>query len=133
MESTTKHYQQLQPEDRVTISSLKQQNYGIRAIARMLRRPASTISRELRRNGSSGHYGSAEAQQACQRRRRQSRPQPKLHVDGLLFGVVQHFLKQRWSPEQIALALAHLYPKGHKIACRTKPFTTVFMPNRSAN
>jgi hypothetical protein len=52
MESSSKHYQQLQPEDRVTLSSLKQQNYSIRAIARVLQRPASTISRELRRNGS---------------------------------------------------------------------------------
>lgn len=114
MEPTSKHYQQLQPEDRVTISSLRQQNYGIRAIARVLQRPTSTISRELRRNGSADHYGSGEAQQACQHRRRQSRPRPKLHQDSVLFGVVRHFLQQRWSPEQIALALAHLYPKEHE-------------------
>jgi IS30 family transposase len=114
MESTSKHYHQLQPEDRVTISSLKQQNYSLRAIARILQRPASTISRELRRNGSIDHYGSVEAQQVCQRRRCQSRPRHKLHAEGLLFGVVQHFLQQRWSPEQIALALAYLYPKGHE-------------------
>ena len=25
-----------------------------------------------------------------------------------------HYLRLRWSPEQIALALAHLYPKGHQ-------------------
>jgi IS30 family transposase len=114
METTSKHYQQLQPEDRVTISSLKQQNHGIRAIARILQRSASTISRELRRNGTAAHYGSAKAQQACQHRRRQSRPRHKLHTDSLLFGVVQHFLRQRWSPEQIALALAYLNPKGHE-------------------
>jgi IS30 family transposase len=114
MESTSKHYQQLQPEDRVTLSSLKQQNYSIRAIARVLQRPASTISRELRRNGPIDNYGSVEAQAACLRRRRQSRPRQKLHAEGLLFGVVQHFLKQRWSPEQIALTLAYLYPKGHE-------------------
>jgi IS30 family transposase len=116
MESTSKHYQQLQPEDRVTISSLKQQNVGLRAIARVLQRPASTISRELRLNSTADHYGSAEAQHACQRRRRQSRPRPrhKLHTDSVLFGDVQHFLQQRWSPEQIALALAYRYPKGHE-------------------
>ncbi|WP_448493469.1 IS30 family transposase, partial [Polynucleobacter sp.] len=66
------------------------------------------------RNGTTNHYSSAKAQQACQRRRRQSRPRQKLHVEGLLFGVVQHLLQQRWSPEQIALALASLYPKGHE-------------------
>lgn len=114
METTSKHYQQLQPEDRVTLGSLKQQNHSIRAMARILQRPASTISRELRRNGAADHYGSVEAQRACQRRRRQSRPRQKLHAEGVLFGVVQHFLRQRWSPEQIALALAQLYPKGHE-------------------
>lgn len=114
METTSKHYRQLQPEDRVTISSLKQQNYSLRAIARILRRPASTISRELRRNGSVDRYSSAEAQRVSLYRRRCSRPRPKLHTDSVLFGVVQHFLEQHWSPEQIDLALAKLYPKGHE-------------------
>jgi len=27
---------------------------------------------------------------------------------------VRHWLQQRWSPEQIALALARVYPKGHE-------------------
>jgi IS30 family transposase len=114
MEITSKHYQQLQPEDRVTIGSLKQQNYSIRSIARVLQRSVGTISRELNRNSSSDHYGSVQAQQACQHRRRQSGPQHKLQVDGVLFGVVQHFLRQGWSPKQIALAQAALYPKGHE-------------------
>ena len=43
-------YTQLQPEDRVTLASLKQQGLGIRAMARLLGRNASTISRELQRN-----------------------------------------------------------------------------------
>lgn len=114
METFSKCYKQLQPEDRLTLSSLKQQNYSIRAMARILQRPASTVSRELRRNGSADHYSSVEAQQSYQSRRRQSRPRQKLVADGLLFGVMQHFLQRRWSPEQIALVLAHLYPKGHE-------------------
>jgi IS30 family transposase len=114
METNAKHHQQLQPEDRVTIGSLKQQNYSIRGIARVLQRSASTISRELQRNGAVNHYGSAEAQQTCLTRRQQSRPRQKLYVDSVLFGVVKHFLQQGWSPEQIALAQAALYPKGHE-------------------
>jgi IS30 family transposase len=31
-----------------------------------------------------------------------------------LFGVVHHFLVVHWSPEQIALTLVRIYPKGHK-------------------
>lgn len=44
----------------------------------------------------------------------QSRPVRKLHPDSILFGVVQQLLRLRWSPEQIALALALLHPKGHR-------------------
>lgn len=34
----------------------------------------------------------------------QARPVRKLHVDSILFGAVEHFLRRPWSPEQIALA-----------------------------
>ena len=47
MESSPTHYQQLQPEDRVTIASLRQQNFSIRAIARQLYRTASNVQSEL--------------------------------------------------------------------------------------
>ena len=104
-------YRQLQPEDRVTLASLKQQNYSVRAIASVLGRSASTVSRELRRNACTDPYSSAAAHQSCLRRREQARPPRKLHADGLLFALVQHLLRQRWSPEQIALTLARIYPK----------------------
>lgn len=107
-------YRHLQPEDRMTIASLKQQNYSVRAIAAVLGRSAATVSRELRRNGDADGYSSANAQRACQRRRRQNRPDRKLHADSILFGVVLNFLRLHWSPEQIALMLARLYPKGHE-------------------
>lgn len=32
---------------------------------------------------------------------------------GVMFGVARHCLGLRWSPEQIALTLASIYPKGH--------------------
>jgi IS30 family transposase len=50
MPSTNSHYHQLQPEDRVNIASLKQQNFSVRAIAQQLQRSPSAISRELQRN-----------------------------------------------------------------------------------
>lgn len=108
-------YRQLQPEDRVTLASLNQQNYSVREIASVLGRSASTISRELHRNASAGQYSSSSAQHSCQHRRRQGRPMRKLHPDAVLFDVVQHLLQQRWSPEQIALTLARIYPKGHEL------------------
>ena len=112
--SSASHYVQLQPEDRVTIASLKQQNYSVRAIARQLRRSPATISRELRRNTRSGGYGSVQAQRLCLQRRRRSRPAKKLHPESILWGLVSYSLRLRWSPEQIALTLARLYPLGHE-------------------
>lgn len=75
MQSTlSKHYQQLQPEDRVTLASLAQQKFTVRAMAQVLGRSPSTISRELRRNAQPEGYASATASTCAQRRRQQSRP-----------------------------------------------------------
>ena len=109
-----RRYQQLQPEERVTLASLVQQQFSVRAMSRVLSRSPSTISRELARNGSPAGYASVSARSHAQHRRRQSRPTLKLHSEGLLFSVVSHFLRLRWSPEQIALTLAAVYPKGHE-------------------
>ncbi len=114
MPPTFAQYRRLQPEDRVSIASLRQQGQGIRAIARQLQRSPSSISRELLRNSQACGYSSSDAQLQSLQRRRCARPAPKLHPDSILFGVVQHFLRTRWSPEQIALTLARLYPKGHE-------------------
>ena len=46
MDKTTR-YQQLQPEDRMTMASMKQQGFSARAMARALDRSPSTITREL--------------------------------------------------------------------------------------
>ena len=49
MDQTTQ-YRQLQPEDRMTMASMKQQGFSARAMARALGRSPSTITRELARN-----------------------------------------------------------------------------------
>jgi IS30 family transposase len=82
-------------------------------MAALLDRSPSTISRELRRNAAPAGYASAPAQAACQRRRALARPPRKLAPEGVLFGIIKHFLCQHWSPQQIALTLAALYPKSH--------------------
>ncbi|WP_457337891.1 helix-turn-helix domain-containing protein [Rhizobacter sp. P5_C2] len=47
----TRTYEQLSAEDRGVIMALSSQGSSARAIARTLQRAASTITRELRRNG----------------------------------------------------------------------------------
>ena len=76
---------------------------------------SSTISRELSRNSELGTYASVSTQQSCHHRRCQSRPARKLHPQSVLFGMVRTLLFSRRSPEQIALTLARVCPKGHKL------------------
>ena len=114
MHSSPSHYRPLQPEEHLTVASLKQQSYSVRAIARQLRRSPSTISRELQRNGDPSGYGSAQAQCQFLQRRRLGRPAIKLHPDSVLRHLVLHLLRLRWSPEQIALTLARLHPSSSK-------------------
>ena len=109
-------YQQLQPEERITIASLIQQRYTVRGIARLLGRSASTISREVERNaGCKESYGSQHAQRQCQQRRLCAKPARKLEQNGILWHLVLYFLRLHWSPQQVALILARLYPKGHEL------------------
>ncbi len=90
---TPRRYRQLQPEDRVTMAILLQLNHSLRNIVTVLKRSPSTISHEQRRNS--------------------DRPPAKLHTDRPMFEVVRRLLGLRWSPDQIPLTLAALYPKGH--------------------
>lgn len=81
MQTIPRRYQQLQPEDRVTMASLLQQNHSLRDIATLLNRSPSTISRERHRNAAelahtvpASPYVSATAQHRCQQRRHDGRP-----------------------------------------------------------
>ena len=45
-----RNYVHLKPEERLAIASMRLQGASTQAMARVLARPASTVSRELRRN-----------------------------------------------------------------------------------
>ena len=101
MDQTTQ-YRQLQPEDRMTMASMKQQGSSARAMARALGRSPSTITRELARNTlPTMPYGSHTAQVACFNRRVAARPAAKLAFDGLGWAVVRTLLDWKWSPPQL--------------------------------
>ncbi len=111
-----KQYSQLSYEERQTIAISREQGLGIRAIARVLNRSASTISREITRNGGGAAYSCRFAQQRHVRKRRHGQPPPKLVAGNTLFTSVQSLLQQRWSPQQIAGHLAKLHT--HESALR---------------
>lgn len=74
---------------------------SIREIARELDRPASTVSREVARNGGRTHYRAVTAD--AQAWRRAERPKPcRLAMQPGLCALVAAKLRLEWSPEQIA-------------------------------
>ena len=103
-------YKQLDYQERQTIAICRELGFSIRAIARVLNRAASTISREIDRNCGGAAYSCLFAHQRFLRRRRQSKPAPKLVVGNALFASVKSLLLERWSPQQIASRLATLHP-----------------------
>lgn len=107
-----KLYEQLKPEERATVMLMEREGSSIRAMARVLERSPSTISREMARHRLAGQtYGACRAGIRAWARRVQPRKQLKLGPDTILFGVVEHFLREGWSPEQIAGTMKRLYPQ----------------------
>ena len=112
----TKHFEQLSAEERATIMVMVQEGKSMRAMARILHRAPSTISREWRRHDApddaSGtrRYDAQQAGQEARRRLFQPRRAHKLAVDSVLLGVVEHFLREGWSPGQIAGTMKMMWP-----------------------
>jgi transposase, IS30 family len=104
-------YQQLQPEERMTIASMRQQGSSVRAMARTLGRSAATVSRELARNTCPAlGYASAPAQTLSTARREAARPHARLHPQGVAWRVVLTLLSWKWSPQQISGTLTRMWP-----------------------
>ncbi|MGE0642624.1 MAG: IS30 family transposase [Nitrospira sp.] len=106
----TRSYRHLSAEERETVSLGLAHGLSIRAMAQLLGRAPSTVSRELSRNATRGHpYRVCTAQtqaaaRACQPRRRR-----KL-ADTWLWRYVRRHLMAGCSPEQIAGRLRRAYP-----------------------
>ena len=103
-------YQQLQPEERLTIASMRLQGSSIRAMARILGRSPATISRELARNSSPVGYASMPAHALSIERRAAARRPAKLHPHGVAWRVVLTLLDWKWSPQQISGTLKRMWP-----------------------
>jgi IS30 family transposase len=112
----------LREADRIHIADRLRERASVRQIAAELGRSASTISREIRRNGmplrgdtSRWAYRPYAAQARSDARR--PRPKPgKIGQNPQLRDFIQHHLDLRWSPEQICQALRtqfHDRPEMH--------------------
>jgi IS30 family transposase len=105
---------------------------SLRSIALRLGRSASTISRELTRNGGRRSYRAHEAEQAAWDRAR--RPKTcKLALNRPLARLVARQLRLQWSPWQIAGWLKQAYPddESHQVSHETI-YKTLFIQARGA-
>jgi IS30 family transposase len=113
-----RQYEQLSAEERGTIMAMLHQGSSVRSIGALLERAPSTIARELRRNGAcTGNkplmgrprlvpgYDAVRAGERAKRLRCKARRRRKLHPQSELWTQVQAYLRQKWSPEQIACKL----------------------------
>ena len=96
-----RHYTHLTRGERDRIHTMRVQRKGVCEIAREIGRDKSTVSRELRRNGKSNHYGSATAQRRYEERRKACRPRRRLRDPGLVAEVRSRIADDHWSPEQV--------------------------------
>ena len=95
--------------EREEISRSLMANQSLRSIARQLRRAASTISREVCRNGGAKHYRAATSDAKAWDRAH--RPKPcKLVGNDYLCRMISTKLHRKWSPQQIAGWLMREHP-----------------------
>lgn len=95
------HYRHLSQEERYQISALMDAGYTLRSIALRLGRPASTISREVRRNRAVRPYQAQTAILLAAARRQHSAANAR-RVPEAAWIFAMEKLRETWSPEQIA-------------------------------
>ncbi len=106
----TKSYRHMSDAERETLSLGLAQGHSRRAMATVLGRAPSTVSRELTRNATRGHpYRACTAQTRATVRARQPR-RPRKLLDPWLWQHVRTSLAEGCAPEQIAGRLRHAYP-----------------------
>ena len=105
---------------------------SLRAIAARLGRSASTICREVNRNGGRNRYRATSADEKAWHRARR----PKrclLSVNDRLRGLVARKLKEDWSPEQISGWLKREYPEDEAMYISHETiYRTLFVQARGA-
>ena len=100
-------YLSVAEREEIALGLAREESY--RQIGRRLGRPASTISREVARNGCRGRYRALAAQ--AQADARAARPKTaKLAGNAELRGWVQDKLEKNWSPEQVSVMLTAGFP-----------------------
>jgi IS30 family transposase len=117
--------------ERQLIADLHRAEESVTAIARRLGRPASTVSRELRRNAEPcGRYRPYAAQVRADQRRARPR-QGKIGGNERLRERVQELLTRCWSPEQISAHLRIEFPDQAEMqVCHETIYQALYVQGR---
>jgi IS30 family transposase len=104
-------YSRLNMLEREELSRQLAAGYSLRKISKSINRSPSTLSREILRNVPNkkyyrAHYGQGHSNVQRHKRRKNR----KLEQNFQLRKIVNHYLRDKWSPEQIAKRLIILYP-----------------------
>lgn len=108
-----KNYKHLSAEERAVIMIEHGKGGSMRAIARLLGRSASTVSRELARNrdAAAPSYHARQAAASYRIRRQRCVRRRKVAAGTALYQYVHdHLIYWRWSPQQIAARLRTMHP-----------------------
>ena len=119
-------------EEREEISRGMASGESLRSVAQRLGRSASTVSREVARNGGRSGYRALRADRAAYRRAR--RPKVcKLAANPGLALAVEEKLVQWWSPQQISGWLKETYPSSPEMwVSHETIYLTLFVQGRGA-
>lgn len=143
-----KEYNHLSCEERTLIQLSLERGCSLNDIARSLDRPASTISRELKRNGWSarikgsrsrgrprvaGGYRAVSAQQRADGLSSKAKKPKRLLQGGKLWSRVESLLRDKHSPEQISGILKRMNPDDsqHQVSHETI-YTAIYVLPRGA-
>jgi IS30 family transposase len=122
----------LSPAEREEISRGLVAGLSLREIARGLGRSASTVSREVARNGGRRAYRACRADRAALRRARRPRIS-KLVACPRLRMMVEEKLELRWSPEQISGWLVREFPDDVEMRVSHETiYQSLFVQSRGA-
>jgi IS30 family transposase len=114
-------FKHLSYEERVTIEYLFNNKESIRYIGLILKRPASTISNEIKRNSVNGIYTADKAKHKARVKRMYSKGTClKVVMNKFIRDLVDERLKDKWSPREISGYLKN----NHNINCSAKAIYT---------
>ncbi len=118
--------------EREQISRRLAAGVSVRSIARELTRAASTISREITRNGGREAYRAQAAEERSERVACRPRAR-KLSRNTVLRDLVETKLKENWSPQQISRWLVVTYPDDESLRVSYQTiYLTLFVQARGA-